>query len=81
MAKKKSGIEVVALVSFGALIDGEVVNVEEGQIVVMPEKADWIKAKLVKPVVKEKETATLMPAEKAVVAPAESIRKPKARKQ
>jgi len=69
MSKKIESIRVVALKSFSALIDGQMVSIAKGKIIEMPAGSDWIKAKLAVPAVEEKskvvETADLPKPEKA----------------
>jgi hypothetical protein len=63
--KEVKFIEVVALKSFSGIVDGHSYTVSKGRTINMPESADWIRCGYVKPLKKEKETATKPPAETA----------------
>ncbi len=63
--KEEKFIEVMALKSFSGIVDGHSYTVSKGKVFKMPESADWIRCGYVKPVKKEKETATLPPNETA----------------
>lgn len=55
---------VQAMVSFGAMVNGQMVAVRAGEVVTLPDGADWVKAGLAIPFVEdgapvEIETATM----------------------
>lgn len=57
--------EVIVVVSFSAIVDGQVFTATRGQTITMPPGMDWIKAGLVRTV--SRETATKKAAEQAVI--------------
>jgi hypothetical protein len=63
--KEEKFIEVLALKSFSGVVDGQSYTVSKGKAIKMPASADWIRCGFVKPLKKEKETATLPPVETA----------------
>lgn len=63
-------MQVKALKSFGAVINNNFLSVAEGDVVELPEGADWVRAGLVEPIADPvgAENASIDPTEKAVVA-------------